>query len=232
LYRVTTTSASIRSTGSRPFSITFRIRQEGIQRSSAQVPFFPEPLQARQRPGAIPAEQIVGDVGPGERGVAHVGDEGGWFKIDTPAGLGDEHAEVQVLAHAQQALVERADAVEHAGTHQHAVELAHLGRHARELTPDVGQPLPLPVDDVDEMAPLGSLARPDLDVRLTAREMDELVGRQLLADQRPHDRGAGVPRALHERTQPSRADEDVVVDEDDVLGVDLAQRQVPRAIRR
>src|SRR5258706_13564073 len=86
------------------------------------APLEGEVLQARERRAPLPASAEVADVRPREGRRCDVRHHGGRLEPDRRAGALRREAEIDVLAR-REALVERAEALEHVATDQHRVEL-------------------------------------------------------------------------------------------------------------
>src|ERR1700730_14186952 len=69
-------------------------------------------------------------------------------------------------------------------------------------------------------------------MRLPTAQVDEPARRLLVAVERPYRPGFGLVGASDEAVEPASRDEHIIVDEADVLGIHVGQRERPRLHRR
>ena len=133
-----------------------------------------------------------------------------------------------MLARVVETLVEWPDLAEDVLANEDRVELDQLDLLPLEVRAHVGERLVLMAVLLLEAARAVFF----LDVRDAARHVNAAVLGLSDAVERPDDPRAGFVRALHERAQPVRRDDDIVVDEDDVVGVRLSGAEIARLVRR
>ena len=119
------------------------------------------------------------------------------------------------------------------------MELAEARFRSLETVPPSLQRFPVAMHDLDEISPRppGLCAEKGIQPlrmrRVVApRLMDLLVKRHALTDQGRNDRRTGLLGAANQCLQPSRRENDIVLDKGDVLRADARQTEVARLVRR
>jgi len=189
--------------------------------SQGQVPLAPEVVEAGAEPRVVPALRVERHVVPVERVRGQVGDDAGRLEHDRRARGGDRQAQVEVLARREHRRVGAADPLEHRAPREHAVVLDELGGRARPRGLELVGVATLAVDALlDHARAVGR----ELDVARAPRAVDAAPLGRALEGQRADQARARLVRAAHERVEPARRDDHVVVDEDDV-----GRRHAPQA---
>ena len=174
-----------------------------------------------------PPEREVSKVG--ERDVSldlHVGHSRRRFDVDALTRGAKCQAEVHLLASVQESFVEPADPVQDIPAHEHAMELQKLGW----LSDERGWEIVDAAAFEEVVEAYDAAASFFADVRKPARHVNDAVVGSAFEVERPDGGGPRLLRASHKRREPSRLDEDIVVQKHDIGGRRVRESKIARLI--
>lgn len=120
------------------------------------------------------------------------------------------------------AFIEAAPLAQHISAHQNAVELDELGGLAAQVVGDLGNMAPRETVALNTPPPSIHV----FEMRDAPGHVDDVPPAEMLDVQRTHQRRFRLSGAVQQRLEPPRANEHVVLDEDDVGRLDLAESDV------
>src|SRR3990172_9344054 len=205
-----------------------RAHDPGPPRIQANLPRLLEVPHGRTRPLIAPPDQVEWDVGPGEWRRRHVCDPGAWLEVDRSPRSRDPQTEVDVLPGVQERFVERPQPCEEVGASEHTVELGEARALSRQREDNFGGSAPFVALKLVENPSRAFL----VDRHLATGHVDDLACRRADKAEGADEPSLRFLRASHQRVEPARRDFYVVVDEDDVPSIDVAEPEVARFVWR
>src|SRR5262245_6252271 len=192
------------------------------------APFLLEMAHSRQVPGIAPANHEVGQVEPFSWRRRDISSFGFRLDINSASALAYSHCQIDMLMNAHELLIQRTKSLKDIGAHQHAVKLHVIARTSFQRSRQLGNRCIRKTMLIVKY----SFALVSHHIEGAAGHVYRLQFRLAYKIEWPHDPGARLLGAANERLQPTRRDQNVVFQENDIFAFHVLQSTIPRLVRR